>query len=208
MVRRCVASWLLKASDVMTSHDTVRRADRARQSSPALPAGAGAVTQVARPRLGPLHEGRVLLGRVRGYFMRCGGSCSTHSPWPVHPRPRAVRRPEEGSGQGQVEPAPPGPEQVSHSGWSGSIQIRHKAPESITCTARCPRSGHQRPHRRHIRQESLEFCDSFSSYGVWAVLMSAAWTSTTRQTALIGPSPHPRPPGPLEAPPKRVPQRP
>ncbi|EJN85068.1 hypothetical protein HMPREF1129_1201 [Actinomyces naeslundii str. Howell 279] len=109
MVRRCVASWLLKASDVMTSHDTVRRADRARQSSPALPAGTGAVTQVARPRLGPLHEGRVLLGRVRGYFMRCGGSCSTHSPWPVHPRPRAVRRPEEGSGQGQVEPAPPGP---------------------------------------------------------------------------------------------------
>ena len=120
MVRRCVASWLLKASDVMTSHDTVRRADRARQSSPALPAGTGAVTQVARPRLGPLHEGRVLLGRVRGYFMRCGGSCSTHSPWPVHPRPRAVRRPEEGSGQGQVEPAPPGPEQVSRQAGPGA----------------------------------------------------------------------------------------
>ena len=81
---------------------------------PPLPAGADAVTQAAQPRLGPMHEGRVPLGRVRGYSMRCGGSCSTHTPWPVHPHPRAVRRPKEGSRQGQVEPAPPGSEQVSH----------------------------------------------------------------------------------------------
>ena len=101
VVRRCVASWLLKASDVMTSHDT------GETSSPGE-------TVVARPCLGPLHEGRVPLGRVRGYSMRCGGSCSTHTPWPVHPHPRAVRQPKEGSRQGQVEPAPPGSEQVSH----------------------------------------------------------------------------------------------
>ena len=41
--------------------------------------------------LGVLHEGRVLLGEVRGYSMRSGPSWSTHNPWWVGPDPRAVR---------------------------------------------------------------------------------------------------------------------
>ena len=112
-----------------------RRVDRARQSSPALPAGAGAVTQVARPRLGPLHEGRVspqaapssdsgpgpiargsgttgqgsgVLHEVRALVQYAQPLAST--PPPSCSRPSRGR----GSGQGQVEPAPPGPEQVSH----------------------------------------------------------------------------------------------
>lgn len=37
-----------------------------------------------------LHEGRVLLGKVRVYSTEVGLSCSTHNPPPVHPHPRGV----------------------------------------------------------------------------------------------------------------------
>lgn len=37
-----------------------------------------------------VHEGRALLGEVRGYSTGVGLSCSTDNPWPVRPRPRGV----------------------------------------------------------------------------------------------------------------------
>ena len=59
-----------------------------------------------------------------------------------------------------------------------------RTPDPITRATRSPHSGHQQPHRRHTRRESLKLCDSFSTYDVRAVLMAAAWTPTTRHTAL------------------------
>ena len=59
-----------------------------------------------------------------------------------------------------------------------------RTPDPITRATRCPHSGQQQPHRRHTRRESLKLCDSFSTYDVRAVLMAAAWTPTTRKSAL------------------------
>ena len=82
-----------------------------------------------------------------------------------------------------------------------------RPPDSTTRAARCPHSGHQQPHRRRARRETLKFCDSFSDYDVRAVLMSAAWTppparplSSPRRRPLGQPDP------PLGFPPKRTPQ--
>jgi len=44
----------------------------------------------ARSRLGAIHEGRGLLEEGWVYFAGCGGSCSTHNPWPVVPEARGV----------------------------------------------------------------------------------------------------------------------
>ena len=68
---------------------------------------------------------------------------------------------------------------------SGVLGSATRTPDPITRATRSPHSGHQQPHRRHTRQETSKLCDSFSTYDIRAVLMTAAWAPTTRQTAPV-----------------------
>ena len=164
---RGVVSRLLRAPDVVASQDT---------GGAGFP-GARVVARLAgRGGLGclggawrALHEGRGLLGRGRGYSMRCEGSCSTHNPWSVRPYPRAAGRPEEGArAKASVEAVPPGPCAEVRRGQIGADRDRAsrsaaKVPDAITRATRCPHSRHWHPSHRHTRRGSPEFCGSTSA---------------------------------------------
>ena len=44
----------------------------------------------SQPHRGAMHEGRDLLDEGWVYSVGCGGSCSTHNPWPIPPEDRGV----------------------------------------------------------------------------------------------------------------------
>ena len=144
---RGVVSWLLRAPDVMASQDTGGAGFPGARvvARPASRGGLGCLGGAWRA----LHEGRGLLGRGRGYSMRCEGSCSTHNPWSVRPYPRAAGRPEEGArAKASVEAVPPGPSTAGTRRGSRVRGVRLSRPALIPAP---PLTGSQRPPGRRGR---------------------------------------------------------
>ena len=73
-----------------------------------------------------LHEDRGLLGKVWVYSMRRGDSSSTHNPWPVHPYPCGVGRPERARVGAGVESVPLGP--CAGADEAGGVRICREDP--------------------------------------------------------------------------------
>ena len=73
-----------------------------------------------------LHEDRGLLGKVWVYSMRRGDSGSTHNPWPVHPYPCGVGRPERARVGAGVESVPLGP--CAGADEAGGVRICREDP--------------------------------------------------------------------------------
>ena len=145
---RCVVSWLLRVSGVMTSQDT---------GGVGLPDG-GAVASACwrgQARLVwwlPASSGCTARGWGRhwrsgvGVLQEVGPSCSTHDPWPADPDPRGAGRlgpTRANSGRGQSRVIASVPQRRRRAGDGGAdLRRRRRAlpqePRTHSCAAWCP----------------------------------------------------------------------
>ena len=122
-----------------------------------------------------LHEDRGLLGKVWVYSMRRGDSGSTHNPWPVHPYPCGVGRPERARVGAGVESVPLGP--CAGADEAGGVRICREDPGPGYA------SGPVSTQRTSVSPPSMSPAGIPRNsavlarlVGACAVLMSAPWT--------------------------------